>query len=134
MSGRVRVMFRRIAEAKRILTYRRMETGAEPTCEIRPAQEPHTSNVSRRVASLMEVFAFAFLVGGIARFSESIMPHKTTADILPWVAILTGALVVLLNQSIHRVVTTIQQRLRIGEHIAPFFGHRIERVYRVLKG
>lgn len=125
-------MFRRLAEAKRILAYRG-DDGTGSTVEVRTATEINPSRISDRIASIAEGLVFCFAGGAIANLFESAVPHKPHAHIIPLIGVLTGSLVFILNQHLHRAVLAVQQRLGIGKHLSPFVGHRLEHAYRVLK-
>ena len=127
-------MFSRIAEAKRILSYREPEISADiPTCEIRPAEPLHVSRVARFIAWFLEAVVFIVIGSWIAALAVLLVPHKSTMSIATVASALTSVLVLIFNQHVHKLTVAIQKWLRIAEHIAPYFGHRIERAHLILR-
>jgi hypothetical protein len=128
-------MFSRIREAIRIIGYR------EPNCEapfvIQEHIEPPPPSVTgRRIAYLIQV-AFAIYI--IGRVSGPI--GKELILLLPGHAVsltVAGGTGALLMWTIDWLRNDIQTKLRLhlnlDDKLAPFFGHKLENVFRVLKG
>ena len=102
-------------------------------CEIRPAEPLRVSRVARFIGSLLEFGGFAVIGGGIGRLAQVLVPHKEAASIATLAGLLGAVLVFLFNQHLHRAIGALQKWFRFGERIAPYFGHRIENAYRVLR-
>ncbi len=129
-------MFSRIQEAFQLLTYREPENGPDAVIV-----ERDTLSASRAGKIISHVLEFAMVVCGLAyasgrigeRLSKMIPPARSLS-----VAIIAGAVGVVLTFIVHSVRDDIEKKIRarinLAEVLAPYFGHRLDNTMRTLKG
>jgi hypothetical protein len=99
------------------------------------AEEPEKlSRVSLAIGGLIEVSAIAFFGGWLGhRFAQLLLSGSSPQ--LSTVSGIAGAFLGVAGlQCVDALNRRIQLRLRLGERLAPFFGHKVEEACRVLKG
>jgi hypothetical protein len=129
-------MFTRLRETYHILTYNEKASG--PDAVIVEEQKTSISNASRRIARFIEVILVSYAAGfGMtkiwdvsARFFSG--KHSVSvAALMSAVAILSYLAVEAINGQFQ---ATLRQRLDIADKLAPYFGHKLDETFRVLRG
>jgi hypothetical protein len=128
-------MFSHIKEVGRILSYREPKDDACFVFEEKT--EPKVSATGYRIASLLiasiTIYVAAHLASPIAKGIEHLFPGKAIA-----MTVLSGgvgALLMWLVDSLRNdFLQSLRTHVRLEERLAPFFGHRLEYVFRVLRG
>jgi hypothetical protein len=62
------------------------------------------------------------------------IPVHTFSHMNAMTGLMAALLAIITDRILRNVDTHILQKLRIGEHIAPYFGHRITRTLKILRG
>lgn len=129
-------MFRRLREAKRVLTYRQT-----PNAQDRPditefvADGLQATKAGRTIGGIVEVFVIFVLLGATLHRVFFWMfggDHSPTVS-LAVVGVLSVAMLWAINAITDKFNRLAMLKLRIQERVAPFFGHRIDRTLRTLR-
>ncbi len=129
-------MFSRIKDATRIITYREPATG--PDAVIVERDRPTTTAAGKVISHVFEllvvVYALAHAAAYITDHLTKIIPATRSVSL----GTIAAAIGVLLAFVMHQLRDDIEQKIRahinLSELLAPYFGHRIDRTIRVLKG
>lgn len=130
-------MFRHVREVVRVLTYKPTSEEVSAAADVVFVSEPSEPppKISLAIIAALEALVFAFIFGYLSAFlAKLVLPEKPVAS----VGVIGGAAVLVLrvlgDRHLHSLGAKVKLRLRIGERLAPYFGRRMERTYRVLKG
>lgn len=127
-------MFSRIRETYRILTY---HDHGGPDAVIVPESITPEPKTSRAISNTIEITVVAMVAGyGSGKILYAL--HTLTGKPSVYSATLTGAVAVLLF-IVYEMLTghlqaLLKQKLALGERLAPFFGHKLDETFRVLRG
>jgi len=102
--------------------------------EIRPAAELRASRSSKFIGRLIELGVMLAIGAAIGYAVHLFFPQKQTASIGPIAGALGSLLTLALDHPVGNIMASVRKYLRIGERVAPYFGHRIESTHQVLKG
>jgi len=98
-------------------------------------EDPITvSKISRVIGSLLGVFVLSIAVAMVASRLNEVFPKLTTHSATRIGAIAAGFLALLWQRFVGDVHKKLEEHLKVGERIAPFFGHKIARTIQVLRG
>jgi hypothetical protein len=128
-------MFSHIKEAIRTVTYR--DSPDDPDIVIAERAEPAIPVAGRRISRLIEGFVIVSIVGPIAAFAGLQLDHLiprgsvTLTTIAGTVGVFLGLAVNWLRTDIER---NISSHVNLADALAPFFGHRLDETFRILKG
>jgi hypothetical protein len=129
-------MFTRIRYAAQVLS----SSGANPwhTPDIVFEEKPTAviSKLSIALGNLIELMVISVVIGLLAApFIGGLVPlRKVISDVNHLTAVIATVLTFLATQWFEKIKEQIGKRLGIGEKVAPYFGHRIARTYRILRG
>ena len=128
-------MFSRIREVVRVLSYREPHNNA---CFVfEEHNEPKALATGQRIASVMvgtlAVYVVALLSGPVSFAIQHLVPGRSVAMIT--LAGGVGALMMWMVETVRKeILQNIRTHIRLEERLAPFFGHRLESVFRALRG
>lgn len=86
------------------------------------------------IGTFLGVLLFAVIVGELASGFTAAFPKMTTHGLTTISAILGGFLGICWQRFINDVHANLIQHLKVGERIAPYFGHKITRTIHILRG
>lgn len=128
-------MLRRVRETIRILRKPSENLFTKPDIVFSEEPEVRTSGISRVIGGFIEVAVLAFAAGYVGSLvGHALFPKQTGFSVGTLSGIVAALLSLLGYQCLHVLNSKLQLRLKIGERIAPYFGHRLGRTYRTLKG
>ncbi|HXN52320.1 MAG TPA: hypothetical protein VN943_10310 [Candidatus Acidoferrum sp.] len=129
-------MFNRIRYAIKVLSYRSPELSPydQPDIVFESESPQETTKLSKTLGSFVEVMLVSVAIGFITGWVYRLMPGKGHTGI----ATITGIGAALLAFLSQRVIADLDYRLRlklrIGDKLAPYLGHKILRTVRTLRG
>ncbi len=124
-------MFRKIRHTAYIIGYRHKATHPD----LPPmAQAPKTvSRISLTIGSVIQLFIIVFAIGLMAaRASKLLFPHELRLS-LETLSGIFGALAMIIAQYVLRAIES-SLHSKMGNPLAPYFGHKIEETVRTIKG
>jgi len=126
-------MFSKIRHASQVLSSVPKNLREEPDIVFEEQAPQEISSVSRRIGGLVELYVLAVVIGiiGAPLFSKFVPVH---ADVTTKTAIVAVVLTFTGHHLWNGINESIRKRLKIGEKIAPFFGYKIVRAMRILRG
>jgi predicted ABC-type exoprotein transport system permease subunit len=127
-------MFSRIRHASQVLSSSSPKNlSEEPDIIFEEQASEEVSTVSRRIGVFIELFVLTIVVGfvGAPLFARHLPIH---ADATTTTALVAVILTYVGHQMWNTVNEKIREHLKIGERIAPFFGHKIVRAMKTLRG
>ena len=130
-------MFSRIRYAARVLSYSppKVSRYDEPDIVFEEESHPEITKVSRVIGTSIEIFVISVTVGMIAYPTIRILfPAKQTAGLGTITGIAAAFLSILGYHILEKLKATLGMKLKIGERIAPYFGHKITRAIQALRG
>jgi hypothetical protein len=128
-------MLSRIRYAAHVLSSPRVSPYEHADIGFEEEQPVVVSRVSRAIGGLVEVIVLSFVIGIFAApFLTRVWPFHTIVDVNRTTAIIASTLGILATHSYERIKTEIQNHLKIGEKIAPYFGRKITETYKTLRG
>lgn len=92
------------------------------------------SKISSVIGSLLGVFVLSLAVAMVSSKLIAAFPKMTTHGVTTITAIAAGFLALLWQHFVSDVHKKLEAHLRVGERIAPYFGHKIARTISVLRG
>ena len=130
------IMFSRIREAIRILSYK-PEKHVPDIVVINEASIPSPSRFGKVISVVIEdgllIVAIGILAGKIGSALHHAVPGKSLS-----IATIAGALGALFAWMFHRFMNDLKIRLKsqinLSEKLAPYFGHKLDATYRLLRG
>jgi hypothetical protein len=131
-------MFTRLNETIRILTYREptREYGGPDVLFIEH-KEPLVTKPGAKIARIIQVTAIVFIIGIVVGPLVNSVSHvlRGRSPSLTVVAGSLGAiLAILFEETRSQIAGAIQGHLHLESTLAPFFGKRLDRTIRALKG
>jgi len=128
-------MFDRLKEAIQVLSFREPSIDADIVI-VAEAEPVPPSQVSRYIARVIEGTVGAIFIGfGAARIVEFVTHAIGRPSVSITAVGATGALLFWIwHQLLGVLQTRVQGFLKFEEKIAPFFGHKINTAYRILRG
>jgi len=128
-------MLSRIRYAARVLSTPRVSPYEHADIGFEEEQPVVVSRLSRAIGGLVEVIVVSFVIGIFAApFLTRVWPFHTIVDVNRTTATIASILGILATHSYERIKTEIQNHLKIGDKIAPYFGHKITETYKTLRG
>ena len=128
-------MFSHIREAVRIVSYH--ETQGGPDIVIRERIEPTVPVAGKHIARFFEIIVVVYVIGRIAGPLGYKLGHLIPARTLAMTSV-AGALGALMMLMVDWLRTDIQQKIslhiNLGNTLAPFFGRRLDNMFRILRG
>lgn len=125
-------MFNRIRRAAYVLSYSpKIDPYNHPGIVFREVEAPPVpTTASKIISGMVSSVAIALAFGSLSAFLFKNLPVATTT-------VAVGAVAVILSQLWHHIMNAIQKHvdktLRIGDRIAPFFGHRITKAIQTIR-
>jgi hypothetical protein len=125
-------MFSKIRHASQVLSSVPKNPREEPDIVFEEQAPEEISFISKMIGGLVEIYILVVVVGiiGAPVFSKFVPVH---ADTTTKTAILAVVLSLTLHQMWNGINESVRKRLKIGEKIAPFFGHKIVRAMKILR-
>jgi len=129
-------MFGRILEARRILKhqYEPIHPDSEPTGPSKLEYPTSESRFSSFGGKLFEGAFFFAVVAACGKYAGAWLHSKVELSVSTLTALVSGLAAIigqrLLDEANHKLLL----QLKIGQRLAPYFGHRLERSYKILKG
>ncbi len=130
-------MFSRIRYAARVLTYSppKVEKCDEPDIAFEEESRLETSKVSKYIGTSIEILVVSVTMAMVAfpvvRF---LFPAKQNAGLATMTGIAASLLSIVGYHILDKLNVVIRLKLKIGERIAPYFGHKITRAMQALRG
>jgi hypothetical protein len=131
-------MFNRIRYAARVLSNHPVNPYEQPDIAFEEEKPVEVTRVSRAVGSLIEVAVLSVVIGLVA--APFLVRIWRTWTVHPWAdvdhitAVIAAVLAILSSQLIERCKQAIGSHLKIGDRVAPYFGHKITSTIRTLRG
>ncbi len=130
-------MFTRIRYAAKVLSYSPPKTSEfdRPDIVFEEVSPPEVTKVSKGIGTFIEIGLIAIVIGLVSGpIVHRIFPGKTQSSLMTITGVAASLLSILANQFIEDLNIRIRLKLKIGEKVAPFFGHKIMQAVRTLKG
>ncbi len=126
-------MFSRIRHASEVLFHSSPKNLHEEPDIVFEEESSEISAASKRIGRYVEALIIVVAAGFVgaplfARMFPS-QGHMTTV-----VGVSSAVLALIFDRLIRHMDRDILQKMRIGEHVAPYFGHRITKVAKVMRG
>ncbi len=132
-SGASLAMFGRVREAIRILSYK--HEPLHPDLSSGPGDEVQVSSASSKIGRAIEYLLIAMAAGLVADLVFGFVSNHHTLLSTGTVLGITGAVMALLGESIFGFLNReIHLGLKLGEKLAPYFGHKLQEVLTTLRG
>jgi hypothetical protein len=129
-------MFSRIREATKIIGYREPQHG--PDFVIAEHHAPTTSPAGRAISNILEVliaiYTLGYAAGYISEHLTKLIPSTRSVSINTLTGAIGVLLVLVLNSFRDDIEKKIRARINLADILAPYFGHRLDHTFRVLKG
>lgn len=127
-------MFQRLRQTIEVFTARKPAAHQVPDIVFVEEQKEEFSKLSKTIGKLMEASLLALIAGTVGYYAELIAPKHTTLSVGTITGLATAAVFWVTNQFIHNLNVKVGLKLRIGERLDPYFGHRLYETYRILRG
>ena len=130
-------MFTRLRGTISVLRYARVEATNHPDVIFVEEKQLEPSRISRAIGAFIGGFILITAVGYIVRLlGHLVSPGNTAVSVsrTTLAAIVGGLLYIFFDRQIHSWIDSVQVRFRITDRLAPFFGHKLEETFRILKG
>jgi hypothetical protein len=128
-------MFSRIRYAAHVLSSPRVSSYEHADIGFEEEQPILVSRASRAIGGIVEVIVFSFVIGIFAApLLTRVWPFHRILDANRTTAVIASTLGILATLLYERFKTEIVNRLKVGEKIAPYFGHKVTEAYRTLRG
>jgi hypothetical protein len=129
-------MFTRIRYAAHVLS--------SPTTALQPHERPdivfedakpqEVTAASKRIAKLIEILLISLLVSSVSVHFISAFFAQKNANLTGITATMAALLAIVLDHLRATINSKIGEKLKIGERISPYVGHRLARTYRIIRG
>lgn len=126
-------MFNRIRYATHVLSSSHVDPCEQPDIGFEQERPVETSRVSRYIGGLIEVLIVSLVIGAIAAPPLARLWPTRMFDLNRTTAVVAAILAMLATHYFERFKAAIGRRLKIGERVAPYFGHRITRTIKTLR-
>jgi hypothetical protein len=126
-------MFNRIRYAAHVLSSSPVDPYGQPDIKFEKEQPVETTRVSRYIGGLIEVLIVSLVIGIIAAPPLARLWPARTFDLNRTTAVVAAILGMLAMHYFEKFKAAIGRRLKIGEKLAPYFGHRITRTITTLR-
>ncbi len=126
-------MFSRIRYAARVLSYSppKVDNYDEPDIVFEEEPREELTKLSKVIGSLVEVFLVSLTIGLVsAPVIHRLFPAKEKVGL----ATATGIAAAILAFIAQHFLADLRLKLKIGERVAPYFGHKILRTVQTLRG
>jgi len=99
--------------------------------------EPSVSAAGRAISQFFEVFVavyvISYIAGPLAREIDKLIPNRSVA--MTTIAAAVGAIFMYIVDWLRAdLQLKISSRVNLTDKLAPFFGHRLDNTFRVLRG
>ncbi len=130
-------MFSRIRYAARVLSYSppKVDKCDEPDIAFEEESRLEISKVSKVIGTFIEILIVSVTLGMVAVPAiHFLFPAKQSASLATITGIAASFLSILFYRILDRLNVIVRLKLKIGERIAPYFGHKITRTVQALRG
>ena len=130
-------MFSRIRYAARILSYSppKVDKCDEPDIAFEEESRLEISKVSKVIGTFIEILIVSVTLGMVAVPAvHFLFPAKQNVSLATITGIAASFLSILFYRILERLNVIVSLKLKIGERIAPYFGHKITRTVQALRG
>jgi len=130
-------MFSRIRYAARVLSYSppKVDKCDEPDIAFEEESRLEISKVSKVIGTFIEILIVSVTLGMVAVPAiHFLFPAKQSASLATITGIAASFLSILFYRILDRLNVIVTLKLKIGERIAPYFGHKIMRTVQALRG
>ncbi len=130
-------MFNRVRYAAKVLSDSPPKPNKfdSPDIVFEDVSPPEVTKVSKGIGAFIEIVMISTVVGLISGpVIHRMFPGKAQSGLMVITGIAASFLAILANRLIEDLNIRLRLKLKIGERIAPFFGHKIVRAVRTLKG
>ncbi len=130
-------MFSRIRYAARVLSYSppKVDKCDEPDIVFEEESRPETNNISKVIGTFIEILVVSVTVGMVAfPVVHFLFPAKQNASLATITGIAASVLSIVGYHILDKLNVSLRLKLKIGERIAPYFGHKILRTIHTLRG
>jgi hypothetical protein len=127
-------MFTRIRYAAQVLSSCPAPGHDRPDIVFEEVKPIEASRASRMIGNFIEIFIVSLLVGSIAApLLFRLWPTQNFADVNRLTAVVAAMVAILLSQLFEHFKAQVGRHLRIGERVAPYFGHKITDAIKTLR-
>jgi hypothetical protein len=129
-------MFRRIRETIEAFRSDKPAPHAVPDLIFVQEQKQELTSISRHIGRLFEGLLLTFAGGIVGEVAWKSLASKNLIHVSVGMTIgITSAISVWIGHALlNRLNEKVRFKLKIGERLAPYFGHRLYETYRILKG
>jgi len=133
-------MFSRIRYAAEVLSYcpPKIKPYDQPDIVFKEEERLKIPKSSEVIGTLFEIFLISTVIGAASAVCAPFMHFLYTAKTSVGLVAITGFAASLLSiigmKILDTVNTHLRLQLKIGEKIAPYFGHKIARTIHILRG
>jgi hypothetical protein len=128
-------MFSRIRYAAHVLSSSPVNPYEHPDIAFEDEEPVEINRVSKAIGGLVEIVVVSFVIGIFAvPVLTRMWPLHTIANANETTAVIASILGMLTLHFFERIKSAIGNHLKIGEKVAPYFGHKISEAYKTLRG
>jgi len=128
-------MFNRLRYAVTVLRGHRLEPITSPDVVFVENEPTPTKRSSKILGDMIEIALFGCSIAYVGHFIGSVVfPGKSSASVGTWSSVIGAALAIIYNYFLEGVNRRIKADLRLGQKLAPYFGHKLDSAYRTIKG
>jgi hypothetical protein len=130
-------MFSRIRYAAKVLTYSAPKVSRfdEPDIVFEDESRPEVTKLSKVIGSLVEILLVSVAIGLVsAPLVHGIFPAKERAGVATITGVIAALLAFLSQHFLSDLNNRIRLKLKIGEKLAPYLGHKILKTMHTLRG
>ncbi len=127
-------MFSRIRYAAQVLSSSPASAHERPDISFEEERPVEVTRASKIIGGFIELFVVSIAIGAIAApFLVRFWPAQKMANVNELTAIVAAMVAMLFTHFFERFKEQIATHFRIGERVAPYFGHRITEAIRTLR-
>lgn len=128
-------MFSRIRYAAHVLSSSPVNPYEHADIAFEEEKPVETNRVSRAIGGLIEILVVSLVIGTIAApLFVRLWPVHPTANVNHITAVVASIITMLFMHFFERFKSEIGKHLKIGQKVAPYFGHKITEAYKILRG
>jgi hypothetical protein len=128
-------MFSRIRYAAHVLSSSPVNPYEHADIAFEEEKPVEITRVSRAIGGLIEIIVVSLVIGTIAApLFVRLWPAGPIANVNHMTAVVASMLAMLFTHFFERFKSEIGNRLKIGQRVAPYFGHKITEAFKILRG
>jgi hypothetical protein len=126
-------MFSRIRYAAHVLSSSPVNPYEHADIAFEEEKPVEITRVSRIIGGLIEVIVVSLVIGTIAA-PLFVRLWPIHANVNSMTAVVASILAMLFTHFFERFKSEIGNQLKIGQRVAPYFGHKITEAFKILRG